>query len=86
MMLEPAKGDVKPPLYKMDIYRGQEEDEWDVQKVIGYKDIDGHKWYKVKWTGYDEITWEPEGNLKNAMKKVKEYYKRISQAKKERMD
>jgi len=30
MMLEPAKGDVEPLLYEMDIYKGQEEDEWDV--------------------------------------------------------
>ena len=39
MILKLAKGDIKPPLYKMDIYRGQEENEWDVQKVISYKDI-----------------------------------------------
>ena len=45
---------------------------------MSYKDINGHKWYKVKWTGYDKITWEPEENLKNVIKKVKEYYKRIS--------
>jgi len=30
MMLKPAKGNIEPLLYKMDIYRGQEEDEWDV--------------------------------------------------------
>ncbi len=30
MILEPVKGNVKPLLYKMDIYRGQEEDEWDI--------------------------------------------------------
>ena len=29
-MLKPAKGDVKPLLYEMDIYKGQEEDKWDV--------------------------------------------------------
>ena len=86
MMLELAKGDIKPLLYKMDMYRDQEEDEWDIQKVISHEDIDGHKWYKVKWTGYDETTWESEGNLKNAMKKVKEYYKRVSQAGKRRIN
>ena len=41
MILKPAKGDIKPLLYKMDMYKGQKEDEWDIQKVIGYKDIDG---------------------------------------------
>ena len=70
----------------MDIYRGQEEDEWDIQKVISHKDINRHKWYKVKWTGYNKTTWEPKGNLKNAIKKVKKYHKRISQARKRRMD
>ena len=29
-MLELAKGNVKPLLYKMDIYRGQEEDKWNI--------------------------------------------------------
>jgi len=30
MMLELAKGDIKPLVYKMDIYRGQEKDKWDI--------------------------------------------------------
>ena len=38
-------------------------------------------WYKVKWTGYKEITQELAKNLKNINKKVKEYYKRVDQAK-----
>ena len=29
-MLELAKGDIKPLLYKMNIYKGQEEDKWDI--------------------------------------------------------
>jgi len=29
-MLEPAHGDIEPPVYKMEIYRGQEEDKWDI--------------------------------------------------------
>ena len=81
IILEPAKGDVEPLLYEMDIYRGQEEDKWDVQKVINYKTIDKQIWYKVKWTGYKETTQEPKDNLKNIKKKVKEYYKKVDQAK-----
>ena len=30
MILEPAQGNIKPLVYKIDIYRGQEEDKWDV--------------------------------------------------------
>ena len=70
----------------MDIYKGQEEDEQDIQKVINYKDINGYKWYKIKWTGYNETIQEPKENLKNIIKKVKKYYKRVSWVRKERMD
>jgi len=38
-MLEPAHGDVKPLVYKADIYKGQEEDKWQVLKIISYKNI-----------------------------------------------
>ena len=38
-MLEPAYGNVKPLVYKADTYRGQEEDEWEVLKIVGYEDI-----------------------------------------------
>ena len=86
MILEPAKGEVEPPVYKIDTYKGQEEDKWDVQKVISHKDINRHKWYKVKWIGYNETTWEPKGNLKNTIKKVEEYYKKVNQVKKKRTD
>jgi len=39
-MLELVYGDVEPPVYKADIYRGQEEDKWQVSKIISYKDVD----------------------------------------------
>jgi len=29
-MLELAYGDIEPPVYEMEIYRGQEEDEWNI--------------------------------------------------------
>ena len=47
-MLEPVHGNVKPPVYKADMYRGQEEDKWQVLKIISYKDVDNKIWYKVK--------------------------------------
>ena len=39
-MLELVYGNVKPPVYEADIYRGQKEDKWQVLKIISYKDID----------------------------------------------
>jgi len=39
-MLEPVYKDIKPPVYKADIYRGQKEDKWQVSKIISYKDVD----------------------------------------------
>ena len=39
-MLKLVQGNIKPLVYKIDIYRGQEEDKWDIQRVINYKIID----------------------------------------------
>jgi len=47
-MLELAHGNIKPPVYKADTYRGQEEDKQQVLKIISYKDVDNKTWYKVK--------------------------------------
>jgi hypothetical protein len=79
-MLEPAYGDAEPPVYEADTYRGQEEDEWQVSKIVSHEDIDDETWYEVQWTGYDETTWEPLENLKNATRKVQEYRKKTGQA------
>jgi len=69
-MLEPVHGDIKPPVYKADTYRGQEEDKWQVLKIISHEDVDNETWYKVKWIGYSETTWEPLSNLENTIGKV----------------
>jgi len=39
-MLEPAYRDIKPLVYKADMYKGQEEDKWQVLKIISYKNVD----------------------------------------------
>jgi len=38
-MLEPAYRNIKPLVYKTDTYKGQEEDKWEVLKIISYKDV-----------------------------------------------
>jgi len=47
-MLEPVYGDIELLVYKADTYRGQEEDKWQISKIISYKDVDNKTWYKVK--------------------------------------
>ena len=39
-MLKLVYRDIKPPVYKANIYKGREEDKWQVLKSISYKDID----------------------------------------------
>ena len=36
------------------MYRGQEEDKWEVLKIISYKDINKEIQYKVKQIGYNK--------------------------------
>ena len=72
-MLELAHGDIKPPVYKADTYKGQEEDKQQVLKIISHEDIDDKTQYKVKQIGYSKTTQEPLSNLENAMGKVREY-------------
>jgi len=38
-MLELVYRNIKLPVYKADIYRGQEEDKWQVLKIVSYKDV-----------------------------------------------
>ena len=52
-MLKLAHREHKLLIYKADTYRGREEDEWEVQKIVDYQEVDNVKWYKVKWTGYN---------------------------------
>ena len=78
-MLKLAHKNVKPLIYKAEIYRGQEEDKQEVLKIVNYKDINNKIQYKVKWIGYNKTTWEPLENLKNAISKVQEYQKRLGQ-------
>ena len=73
IMLKPVYGNVELFVYKVDIYRGQEEDKQKVLKVISYKDVNNKTQYKVKQIGYNKTIQEPLENLKNAISKVQEY-------------
>ena len=55
-ILELVYRDVKLLVYKIDIYRGQEEDKWEVLKIISYKNINKEIQYKVKQVEYNKTT------------------------------
>jgi len=39
IILEPAYRNLVPLVYKEDTYKGQEEDEWPLKKIISYKEV-----------------------------------------------
>ena len=47
---------------------GDEEKEWEVDSIIGKREVDGHVQYRVRWSGFSEndATWEPLEHLDNA--------------------
>ena len=47
VMLEPVYKDLKLLVYKINIYKGQEEDKQLVKKIISYKEVNNKIWYKV---------------------------------------
>ena len=47
-MLEPVYREHEPPIYKADMYKGREENKWEVQKIVDHQEVDNVKWYKVK--------------------------------------
>ena len=57
-MLELVYRNIKLLVYKVNIYKGQEDDKQEVLKIINYKDINNKTWYKVKWVGYNKTTQE----------------------------
>ena len=55
-MLELVYRNIKLLIYKVDIYKGQEEDKQEVLKIISYKNINKEIQYKVKWVEYNKTT------------------------------
>ena len=51
------------------------EEEWEVEKIINKRKVQGRDKYLVQWKGCtaEEDTWENKENLKNAMELVKEF-------------
>ncbi|KAH0625126.1 hypothetical protein JD844_033265 [Phrynosoma platyrhinos] len=60
-----------------------EEDVYEVEKILDVKTEDGKILYKVRWKGYppDDDTWEPEEHLEDCREVLLEFQKKIVDAK-----
>lgn len=70
-LLEPA--DPNTPIQETFHYETQEEDEFEVEKILDY---DGQN-YLIHWKGYptSEDTWEPIGNLGNCRSLLQRFHR-----------
>ena len=52
------------------------KDEYEVKRILNYKQVSGWPYYLVKWKGYDtlENTWEPIVHLDGCHQKIKWYH------------
>ena len=59
-----------PPLVIID-----SQEEYEVEQILNYRQKQNKTEYLVKWRGYGahENSWEPEINLRNAERILKEY-------------
>jgi len=53
----------------------EEEEEWEVEKIMNKRKVRGREKYLVQWKGCtaEEDIWESRENLKNAMELVEEF-------------
>ena len=74
-LLEPAPKNAIPT---ENIEIESDDDEYEVEQILDYKQVNGRPCYLVKWEGYDtsENTWEPIANLTGCHQLVKEYHQR----------
>lgn len=72
-LLEPANPET--PLQQTFHYETEEENEYEVEKILAQRGNNHQKEFLVKWLGYDhsESTWEPETNLTNCRQLLAQY-------------
>jgi hypothetical protein len=75
-LLEPAPTNAKLA-DNVEIESEDEQEEYEVEKILGHDRVNGRPYYLVKWTGYDtsENTWEPIENLTGCSQLVKQYHR-----------
>src|ERR1700756_2028407 len=59
----------------------EDETEYEVEKILDQDYRNGKLFYLVKWTGYEDPTWEPSSNLKLAKEAIKDYENQSSKNK-----
>ena len=58
------------------IASGNEQKEWEVEKIVSHKHENGEDRYLVKWKHFGELenTWEPIANLQNSRQLLKKFH------------
>ena len=82
-LLEPAPKDVRinPNAVQPEVISPEDDtndnQEWEVQKILDSNYIDGLLYYQVQWKGYpkEEATWEPAENLKGSVRLLRNYHR-----------
>ena len=66
----------------------QGDDQWEVEKILKKKKIDGIMKYFVKWVGFphDQNTWEPIDHLENVRYMVDEFNRQESEKEKNKLN
>lgn len=67
--------DIHPGFNPGDYEDFVDQEDYTVEKILGFKRHQGEKLYLVKWEGYpvDQCTWEPLGNLEGSKSLVQEF-------------
>ena len=86
LLLEPASSSVPVLGQVPDNYLMEQEDWYEVEKILEHKDISRWKHYLVKWKDYfnSENTWKSEENLDECSETIEKYlWKKCSQINKQ---
>lgn len=58
-----------------------EDQEWEVESVVGHRTRNGEREYEVGWSAFSETSWEPEAYLVEAQQAVQEYWSKQQESK-----